>query len=98
MHRQLVNLDNRLHAIECTCTHGDAAITGVQARLDREAAIDDLASETNRVMITASKSYLQRKMDAPQSSNTPEIILAVSDNLLLAPPPSPRPPMAPLFP
>ena len=29
MHRQLVNLDNRLHAIERAHTHGDAAITGV---------------------------------------------------------------------
>ena len=44
MHRQLVNLDNRLHAIEPARTHGDAAITGVQDRLDREAAIDDLAA------------------------------------------------------
>ena len=65
MHHQLVNLDNRLHAIEPARTHGDAAITGVQARLDQEAAIDDLGAETKRVMIAAGKSYLQRKMDAP---------------------------------
>jgi len=66
--------------------------------LDWEAAIDDLAVETKRVMIAAGKSYLERKMDTPQSSNTPEIILAVSDSLLSAPLPSPQPPMAPLFP
>ena len=55
----------RLHAIEQAGIHGDAAITGVQARLDREAAIDDLGTETKSVMIAASKSYLQCKMDAP---------------------------------
>ena len=89
MHHQLVNLDNRLHAIECARTHGDAAITGVQARLDQQAAIDDLTVETKRVMITTDKSYLEHKMDTPQSSNPPEIILVVSDVLLLAPPLSP---------
>ena len=98
MHRQLVNLDNRLHAIERAHTHGDTAITGVQARLDQEAAIDDIAAKTKRVIIAAGKSYLQCKMDAPQSSNTPEIILAASDSLLLASPPSPWPPLALMFP
>ena len=53
MHRQLVNLDNRLHAIERAWTHGDTTITGVQDRLDREATIDDLTVETKRVMIAA---------------------------------------------
>jgi hypothetical protein len=98
MHRQLVNLDKRLHAIEHARIHGDAAITGVQARLDREATIDDLAAETKRVMIAAGKSYLKRKMDEPQSSSAPEIILAVSDSLLSASPPQPQPPLSPLFP
>ena len=65
MHRQLVNLDNRLHAIEQARIQGNTAITSVQARLDREAAIDDLAAETKCVMITAGKSYLKRKMDEP---------------------------------
>jgi hypothetical protein len=65
MHRQLVNLDNHLHAIEQARTHGNAAITNVQARLDREAAIDDLAAETKPVMIAVGKSYLKRKMDEP---------------------------------
>lgn len=68
----------------------DATITGVQARLDREATIDNLKAETKRVMINAGKSYLKCKMDGPQSSNTPEIILEVSDNLLKAPP-APQP-------
>jgi hypothetical protein len=66
--------------------------------LDREATIDDLAAETKRVMIAAGKSYLKRKMDEPQSSSAPEIILAVSDSLLSASPPQPQPPLSPLFP
>ena len=41
MHQQLVNLNTRLHDIEQACIQGEA-ITSVQARLDREAAIDDL--------------------------------------------------------
>ena len=57
MRCQLVNLDKRLHAIEHACIHDDATITGVQARIDREAAIDDLATKTKRVMIIAGKSY-----------------------------------------
>ena len=65
MHRQLVNLDKCLLTIEQARTHGDAAITGVQARLDPEAAIDNLAAKTKRVMITAGKSYLKPKMDEP---------------------------------
>ena len=65
MHRQLVNLDNRLHAIEQARIQGNTAITSVQSRLDREAANDDLAAETKCVMITAGKSYLKRKMDEP---------------------------------
>ena len=69
MNHQLVHLNKRLHAIERACIHGDTAITDVQARLDREAAIDDLATETKRIMITISKSHLQCKMDEPQSSN-----------------------------
>ena len=32
--RQLANLDTRQHAIEMAQIHGDAAITGVQSRLD----------------------------------------------------------------
>lgn len=89
MHRQLVNLDNRLHAIERARDHGDVAITGVQARLDKEAAIDDLAVETKRVMFATSKAYLKRKMDEPRSSSAPKILLAVSDTLLPDAPPSP---------
>jgi hypothetical protein len=34
MHSQLVNLDNRLHAIKQARTHGNATITNIQARLD----------------------------------------------------------------
>jgi hypothetical protein len=41
--------------------------------LDREAVID-LATQTKRVRIVASKSYLKCKLDEPQSSNAPEII------------------------
>ena len=40
--------------------YGDAAITGVQARLDREVAINNLAAETKNIMIVTSKSYLKR--------------------------------------
>ena len=29
MHRQLINLDKRLHMIERACIHGDTAITSV---------------------------------------------------------------------
>lgn len=63
MHHQLVNLDSRLHAIEHAHDHGDAAITDVQARLDKEATIKDLTAETKRVMIVAGKAYLKRKME-----------------------------------
>ena len=63
--RQLTNLDTRQHAIEMAQIHGDAAITGVQSRLDREAAIDNLEAETKKVMIDAGKSYLKPKMDEP---------------------------------
>lgn len=98
MRHQLVNLDKRLHAIERARIHGDAAITSVQAKLDREAAINDLAAETKRVMIATGKSYLKCKLDEPQSSSAPEIILAVSDTLLSDAPPSPQPPMGLLFP
>ena len=89
MHRQVVNLDRHLHAMERASIHDAAAITGVQARLDREATIDDLTAETKRVMIDAGKSYLKRKLDEPQSSSAPEIILAVSDTLLSDAPLSP---------
>ena len=61
----VVNLDKHLHAIEQARIHGDAAITDIQAGLDREATIDDLAAETQRVMIATGKSYLTRKMDEP---------------------------------
>ena len=84
MHRQLINLDKRLHAIEQARTHGDVAITGVQDRLDREAAINDLTAETKRVMIVVGKSYLKHKMGEPQSSSAPEIIPPVSATLLWA--------------
>jgi hypothetical protein len=77
VHRQLVNLDKRLHAIELAQIHSDVAITGVQTGLDREEAIDNLAAETKQVMITTDKSYLKSKMDEPQSSNAQEIILEV---------------------
>ena len=59
MHRQLINLDNCLHVIEQAHIHSHTAITSVQVRLDREAAIDDLAAETKCVMIAADKSYLK---------------------------------------
>jgi len=39
-------------------------------------------------MIATDKSYLKHKMDEPQSSNAPEIIVVVSISLLSAPPPS----------
>ena len=66
--------------------------------MDREAAIDNLAAEIKLVMIATDRSYLKRKMDKPQSSSVPEIILAVSDTLPSEAPPSPQPPMSPLFP
>lgn len=96
MHRQLVNLDKGLHDIKCARIHGDAAITSIQARLDQEAAIDDLVTETKQVMIATGKSYLKRKMDGPsplahQRSSWQSPTASAS-------PPSPQPPISPLFP
>jgi hypothetical protein len=84
MHQQLVNLNTRLHDIEQARIHGEV-IASVQARLDREAAIDDLATETKNVMIAAGRSSLQSKMEEPQSFDTPQIIGKVADSLLPAP-------------
>lgn len=65
VHHHLVNLDKCPHAIEHASIHGDAAITGVQARLDREVTIDNLTTEAKKIMIATGKAYLKSKMDAP---------------------------------
>ena len=96
MHCQLVHLGMCLHAIEQAGIHGNTAITGIQARLDQEAAIDNLVAETKKVMIAAGKSYPKHKKDEPQSSNAPKIIFEVS-NILFTAPPTPQPPLSPCF-
>ena len=54
---------------------------GVQAKLDIEAAIDKLTAETKRVMIAAGRSYLQSKIEEPNSCNTPQIANEVANTL-----------------
>lgn len=84
MHQQLVNLNTHLHDIEKARNYG-AAINSVQAKMGREAAIEDLAIEMKSFMISAGKSYLESKMEEPPSSNTPQIIGEVANSLLPAP-------------
>jgi hypothetical protein len=45
--------------------HQGEAITTIQARLDHEATIDNLATKTKNVMITTYRSYLKSKMEEP---------------------------------
>jgi hypothetical protein len=84
IHQQLVNLNTRLQDLEEGRIRGEA-IASVQASLDREVAIDDLTTETKNVMIAAGKSFLNSKLEEPQSSNTTKIITTVRDTLLPTP-------------
>ncbi|CAD6334259.1 unnamed protein product [Miscanthus lutarioriparius] len=86
-----------LHTTEQASGHGDAVVTNIQTRLDKNDAINSLEAETKQVMITAGKSFLNNKMEEPLSSNTPEITIEVS-NTLFAAPPAPQPPLLPCLP
>jgi hypothetical protein len=52
--------------------------------------MNSLEAETKQIMITASKSFLNNKIEEPLSSNTPKIVIEVS-NTLFAAPPAPQP-------
>jgi hypothetical protein len=84
IHQQLVNLNTRLQDLEQGRIHGEA-VASVQASLDREVAIDDLTTKTKNIMIAAGRSFLNSKLEEPQSSNTTKIITTVIDTLLPTP-------------
>jgi len=60
--------------------------------LNRKNAITSLEAETKHVMLDVGKSFLNNKMEEPHSSNTPEIVMEVSNNVFTSPP-APQPPL-----
>jgi hypothetical protein len=86
-----------LHTIEQASSHGDVVVTNIQTRLDKKDTMNSLKADTKQVMITASKSFLNNKMEEPLSSNTPEIVIEVS-NTLFAASPAPQLPLLPCLP
>jgi TolA-binding protein len=84
IHQQLVNLNTRLHDLEQGRIRGEA-VASIHTSLDREAAIDDLTTETKNVMVAAGRSFLKSKLEEPQSSTATQVINEVADNLLPAP-------------
>jgi hypothetical protein len=83
IHQQLVNLNTRLQDLEQGRIHGEA-VASVQASLDREVAIDDLTTKTKNIMIAAGRSFLNNKLEEPQSSNTTKIITTVMPRFICA--------------
>jgi hypothetical protein len=59
MHQQVIDLNTRIHDIEQAQIQG-GHIMDEHARLNHEAAMEELTAETRRVMIAAGRSYLQR--------------------------------------
>jgi hypothetical protein len=62
-------------------------ITDIKKKIaNLDATIDNLAVETQQVMIVTNKSSVNTKMEGSLSSDTPEVITAVSNSLFAAPP------------
>jgi hypothetical protein len=62
-------------------------VTDIKKKITNlDATIDNLATETQQVMIVTNKSSVNTKMEESLSSDTPEVITTVSNSLFAAPP------------